>query len=79
MEEIKPFKLVFLLDAPLPAKGEGTQELAKALGRINVGGLLNFLDPPRTIRRACHYFIYPRQMGITTGHIPTGISRKGIY
>ena len=52
MNEIKPFKLVFLLEVLDPAQVEPQRRLAEALDPVTVDGLLGFLDSPSTIRVA---------------------------
>ena len=50
VNEVRPFKLVFLLVALDPFWEEKRRKLAGALDSVTAGGLLNFLDPPPTIR-----------------------------
>jgi hypothetical protein len=50
MNEVRPFKLVFLVVAPDSFLGEARQELAEALDSVATKGLLNFLNSPPTIR-----------------------------
>lgn len=49
--EIRPFKLVFLLEVPYFYQGEAERRLAEALGLVTARGLLDFLGSPPTIRR----------------------------
>ena len=46
MNEVRPFKLVFLL------QGKARQKLAETLDSVAAKGFLNFLDSPPTIRLA---------------------------
>ena len=47
MKEVRPFKLVFLLDALSPAREEeARRRLVGALVWADVEGLLDFIDPP---------------------------------
>ena len=50
MNEVRPFKLVFLLE--VSDFWEARQELMEALDSATTKGLLDFLDSPPTIRRA---------------------------
>ena len=50
MNEVRPFKLVFLLE--VLDFLETKQELAEVLDSANAKGLLDFLDSPPTVRRA---------------------------
>jgi hypothetical protein len=52
MNEVKPFKLVFLLVAPNRLQGEARQKLTEAVGLVTAKGFLNFLDSPPTIHVA---------------------------
>ena len=52
MNEVRHFKLVFLLLAADPYVCYGRQELAEALDSVTAKGLLDFLDSPPTIRVA---------------------------
>ena len=47
MNEIRPFKLVFLLDVP---EGEVLRNLVEELDLVTTNGFLDFLDSPPTIR-----------------------------
>jgi len=50
MNEIRPFKLVFLPDAPEYRQEKVRRELAEALDSVAAEGLLDFLDSPPTVR-----------------------------
>ena len=50
MNEIRPFKLVFLPEAPESRQEKVRRELAEALDSVTASGLLDFLDSPPTIR-----------------------------
>ena len=50
MNEVRRFKLVFLLRAPDPC--EARRELLEAIESATAKGLLDFLDSPPTIRIA---------------------------
>jgi len=50
MNEVRPFKLAFLLEVPDSSQGEARRKLARALDSVIAEGLLNFLDSPPTIR-----------------------------
>jgi len=50
MNEVRPFKLMFLLEIPNFPQEEARQKLARALDSVTVEGLLDFLDSPPTIR-----------------------------
>lgn len=50
VNEVRPFKLVFLLDVPHPSRVEARRELVGALDWVVAEGLLDFLDSPPTIR-----------------------------
>lgn len=52
MNEIKPFKLVFLLEVSDSSRGEGLQWSAEALELMVVEGIFDFLGSPPTIRIA---------------------------
>ena len=55
MNEVRPFKLVFLLETL--GYSEARRELEEALDTVTALGLLDFLDSPPTIRiaRLRHY------------------------
>ena len=46
MNEIRPFKLIFLPDAPEIRQEKVRRELAEALDSVAAEGLLDFLDSP---------------------------------
>jgi hypothetical protein len=50
VNEVRPFKLVFLLVALDPFREETRQKLAEALDSVTAGGILDFFDSPLTIR-----------------------------
>jgi hypothetical protein len=50
MNEVRPFKLVFLLEAPEKNRGEAQRMLTEALDLVTARGLLDFLDFPPIIR-----------------------------
>jgi hypothetical protein len=50
MNEVRPFKLVFLLMARAPSQEEARLELKGALDSATAKGLLDFLDSPPAIR-----------------------------
>jgi hypothetical protein len=50
MNEVRPFKLVFLVAAPDLSLGEARRKLARALELATARGLLDFLDSPPAIR-----------------------------
>jgi hypothetical protein len=50
MNGVRPFKLVFLLVAPDPAREEARRKLAETLDSVTTRGVLKFLDSPPTIR-----------------------------
>jgi len=50
MNEVRPFKLVFLLEVPDFSQEEARQKSARALDSVTVEGVLDFLDSPPTIR-----------------------------
>ena len=50
VNEVRPLKLVFLLEVPHSPKGEARRELARALDWVATEGLLDFLGSPPTIR-----------------------------
>ena len=50
MNEIRPFKLVFLLTVLDRFREEAQQKLVGALDSVTARGLLDFLDSPPTIR-----------------------------
>lgn len=50
MNGTRPFKLVFLLEAPDSSKGEAWGELAWTLDLMIQRGLLDFFDSPPIIR-----------------------------
>ena len=52
MNKVRPFKLVFLLEASDFHQEQVRQELVEALDRISAHGSLDFLDSPPTIRIA---------------------------
>jgi hypothetical protein len=52
MNEVRPFKLVFLLVGLDSFREEARRKLAGALDRMAVRGLLDFLDSPPTVRGA---------------------------
>jgi len=56
VHEVRPFKLVFLLEI-MPDYLEARRELAEALDSLTTKSLLDFLDSPPTIRiaRSRHY------------------------
>jgi len=60
MNEIIPFKLVFLLETSKPFQGKAQRELAGALESMTANGLLDFLDfldsPPTTRIARPHEF-----------------------
>jgi len=49
INKVKPFKLVFSLEAPSPSQWE-TQQLEGVLEFVTTGGFFDFLDPPPSIR-----------------------------
>ena len=63
MNEVRPFKLVFLLE--VTDFLEAQQELAEALDSATTRGLLDFLGSPPTIRRAQ---LIPRGWDISSRH-----------
>ena len=52
MEEVRPFRLVFLLQVHSPPSREGRLRLERAVELLTEKGLLDFLDSPTTIRVA---------------------------
>ena len=50
MNEVRPFKLVFLLLVPDLLQGEAQRKLAEILDSAVAKGFLDFLDFPPTIR-----------------------------
>jgi hypothetical protein len=50
VNEVRPFKLVFLLVALDPFWGETRRKLAEALDSVTAGGFLDFLDSPPAVR-----------------------------
>jgi len=50
VNELRPFKLVFLLEVPHSSRVEARREFAGALDWVIAEGLLDFLDFPPTIR-----------------------------
>jgi len=50
MNEVRPFKLAFLVKAPHSPKAKDRQELAEALNSVTEKGFFDFLDFPPTIR-----------------------------
>lgn len=49
MNETRPFKLVFLLEASDLDRRQARRELLEALDSVTVKGFLNFLDAPPTV------------------------------
>jgi len=57
MNEIRPFKLVFLFEGLYPGRGEARHVLEKGLEFMAAKGLLDFLDSRPTVRIARpHYY-----------------------
>lgn len=52
MTRVRPFKLVFLLEAEDCIRGEAQRMLVGALESVIAKGLLDFLDSPPTVRLA---------------------------
>ena len=50
MNEVKPFKLVFLLVVPIRLQEEARRKVAEAIDSVTAKGFLDFLDSPPTIR-----------------------------
>lgn len=50
MNQIRPFKLVFLAEAPESRQEKVRRGLAEALDSVAAKGLLDFLDSPPTVR-----------------------------
>ena len=50
MNEVRPFKLLFLLSVPDQIQWEGLRELEEALYSVIARGSLDFLDSPPSIR-----------------------------
>ena len=50
MAQVRPFKLVFLLEVSDPLQREAQQELVGALDSVTARGLLDFLDSSPSIR-----------------------------
>ena len=49
MNEVRPFKLAFLLEGPSPSQREARQ-LEEVLRSVTAKGLLDFLDSPPSVR-----------------------------
>ena len=52
MNQVRPFRLVFLVAEPGPFWEVARQRVVEALDSLTARGLLDFLDSPHTIRSA---------------------------
>ena len=52
LNEVRPFKLMFLYEGPYNGLGEARSILARSLDLVVAEGLLDFLGSPPTIRTA---------------------------